>query len=416
MKKRLLTFLMLCALQMISVAFAKESPLIESIMDSEGASQSRPPLGLTVDRHFSPIVGADGFITLIRGYSMLDDKLPPSTLGDTSAPMMAGRFGKLLFVDYLLVSNTAMIAQHEIFGHGFRAREFNLSVHRYKVTPFRGYISYNAHQYAALSPHEKAAFDVGGMEGTRLMGNRLSDRWMDSQSIDVREASLYLSATLDQTLYVLGTKKKYDHHYANGHDVMSYLQNVNQWHKRTALTERKLKRAAFIDFLNPHLFYSLYTCGQYVADGSQIWEYPMLDIGEYRYLPQFRSVLAPFGPEYQMTNWVKGIDHNFQADLRFGSTEGKRSAAIGLLATQLLTSDLLNIDGRADIWHQPKLFTASAAASKQQLGAALSVLARYRILQPLEITGQLGYKTTGYMPGEALKHSPILRVGFGGYF
>jgi len=198
-----------------------------------------------------------------------------------------------------------------------------------------------------------------------------------------------------------------------GNDVISYINTVNQWYGSKVITTQKLRRQVLIDFFDPYFFYSLYSLGQYVIDGKQSFEYPMIPIGEYRYLPALRLALAPYGPEYQLFNIVKGPEFNLLATLRIGNTAGKHSRALGLEVTNIISSDLLFIDGKVDVWHQPKLFTPFAISDADgHFGGALSIIARYRVLQQIDLFGQAGYKTTGYLPGEELKHSPILRVGF----
>lgn len=383
---------------------------------TEPITFEREPVGLTFDRHFSPITGADAMLTILRGYQALDDALVPSSVGDKSFGMIAGRIGKLLFIEGILTS-TQMIAQHEVFGHGYRAREFHVPNLRYRVTPWSGWISMNAAKFNQLSSNEKIAIMAGGMEGTSVLANRIRTRWFNSSanSIDSREAHLYLNASLDQTMYVLDTKRRGDKTFSAGHDVINYINEVNHWYQKNAIDTHKLRRKILLDFVDPYLFYSAYSLGNYIVEGSQIWEYPMISIGEYQYLPATRIALAPYGPEYQLINFIKGPEQSYIATMRYGNTAGRRSSALGLDVLKLIASDLLFIDAKADIWHQPKMFATTASTAKGHFGAALSLIARYRIAPKVDITGQAGYKTTGYMPGEVLKHSPILRIGFAAY-
>jgi len=383
---------------------------------TETISFEREPVGLTFDRHFSPITGADAMITILRGYQALDDALVPSSIGDRSFGMIAGRIGKLIFIEGILTS-TQMIAQHEVFGHGYRAREAHLPNLRYRVTPWSGWIAMNAIKFNELSSNEKIAIDAGGMEGTSILANRIRTRWFNSTSrnIDSREAHLYINTSLDQTLYVLDTKRRSDKTFPIGHDVINYINEVNRWYQKNVIDTHKLRRKILLDFVDPYLFYSAYSLGNYIAEGNQLWEFPMIPIGEYQYLPATRIALAPYGPEYQFINFVKGLEQSYIATLRYGNTGGRHSSGLSLDVLRLISSDLLFIDAKADLWHQPKMFATTAAAAKGHFGAALSLLARYRIAPKIDITGQAGYKTTGYMPGEALKHSPILRIGFAAY-
>jgi hypothetical protein len=371
------------------------------------------PYGPILDRHASPYVGANLIITGLRGYQWLDDKFFPSTAGDTSGPMILARFGRLAVIDVGLVLATGMIIQHEVFGHGFRLREFGVKQIGYRIKPWEGLTTYSSSQYNQLSFSEKAAVSTGGMEANTILANQLRTRWVDSEVIDSREATLYLLSSLDQTAYVLEMSKR-DDTFANGHDVAEYVRDVNSWYQRPVVSMQKLKKRAWLDFFDPYLFYSAYSMGDYVLNGTQQWEYPMLSIGEYRYLPAARMVLAPYGAEYQLNNFIKG-PYTIFANVRYGNTGGRQSSAIGVEVVNFFKSDLLKIGAKVDLWNQPKLFTTNASFSSTKFGGAASLIARYRVLEKLDVVGQAGYKTSGYIPGEILKHSPILRVGLSAY-
>jgi hypothetical protein len=376
------------------------------------SSSGREPIGLIFDHTFSAVVGAEAIITAEEGYMLLDNRLAPTTAGQSSGSMMAGRFGKMLFES--LLSTTAMVTQHEIFGHGARAREFHLHVNKYTISPFSGSTSFSGEGFRRLSRSEQMAVIAGGIEGTSILARQLRDRWFRTQTIDSREANLYFFNYMDQTQYVLRTKNLiHDNTFkgAHGNDILMYVDTLNLWNPTHLLTTSQLRRKVLADLFNPYLYYSIYSLGLYVIDGCQSWEYPMITLGEYQYLPMFRLLLAPYGPEYQMTNLIRGPEHNIIANFRFGNTGRQHSTAIGVEITDVLSSDKLFIDGKIEVWNQPKLFT-QFASGREKIGAAASLLARFPMLKQMSIIGQVGYKTTGYMPGEELKHAPILRIGF----
>jgi hypothetical protein len=129
----------------------------------------------------------------------------------------------------------------------------------------------------------------------------------------------------------------------------------------------------------------------------------------------FRLNFTPFGTEYQFNNYIKTPCRIVQANLRIGETGHKQTWGVGLTATQLLNTDLLTIDGKLDVWKQPQLFKSTAALAKNQLGAAASFIARYKIAPQLDINAQIGYKTSGYLQGEPLRRGVIFKIGFGVY-
>lgn len=377
---------------------------------SDGSTPCCPKgaIGIILDKDFSPLVGSAGLISVWRAYMSLDDHLYPSSQGDTSGYMMLGRLGKLALEDVAL--STGMVTQHEIFGHGWRAREFNIPVFKYLVRPYSGYTEFQLNKYNQLSPSERIAFTAGGMEADGILAKQLRNRWLDTKSIDEREGHFYLITALDQTLYVMNTRQAGNVDYED--DVQAYVQQLNNWFGKPVLNQRKLRHKERVDFLDPYLWYSLYSMGHYLLDGTQCFEYPMIPIGDYQYLPGFRLALAPYGPEYQFINYVRAPDCTLQITLRYSNTGGKNSQGLILETTRLWTADCLSFDGRFDMWCQPELFTQQAHQATRDVGGAASVVARYRIVNNFELMGQLGYKSTGYMPGEALRRGPIVRAGF----
>lgn len=367
-----------------------------------------PELSLLIDKTYSPVVGADLMIFALRGYQALDDCLIPNTEGDTRFMMGVGRLGKY-FLEKLLISSL-MVTQHEVFGHGARAREFHMPITKYVIRPFSGATYFSEIDYNKLHLHQKIAFTAGGMEANTILAKRIQGRWLRSNRIDEREASLYLSSSMDETLYILGTKGIT--HFTEGHDVNKYISLINNWYGEPCLTNTKLRHRVLINFLDPFLYYSWYAFGHYVYDGSQaLCDFPMISIGDYRYLPGARLSLAPYGPEYQFLNHIKTSDHIIQATLRYGNTCGQVSTGAAINITRIFTSDLLNLDLNLNVWNQPKLFTQHAQPKHQRVGFAGSVITHYEITEKLDILGQLGYKTTGFLEGETLKRGVIARIG-----
>lgn len=389
---------------------ASTEQVLETISEPMSCGHG-PTATLLIDEYASPIVGANLILSAWTGYQALDDYLVPSTQGNMDPLMMLGRFGKLMFIDFTLAS-TGMIIQHEVFGHGFRGRSQKVSPSRYTIGPYRGTTYFPAAKYNALSLSEKAAIETGGMEATGILAKTTRDRWLDTNRIDHREAMLYLVNTLDQTTYVLSTK--HDKTFQNdGHDVGAYVNTINTWYGKQVTTQRRLRHNILIDYLDPFFFYSLYSAGLYVYEGCPTWEYPMIPIGDIKYLPGLRANLAPYGPEYVLKNYIKHQDTIYQVNLRYGHTGNTNAYGVHLETLRFWTTDLLTFDGDFDWWYQPKLFTVAGDTEKTRSGFAASAIARYAFTQQFFATGQLGYKMTGYMPGEPLKRGIIARIGVG---
>lgn len=378
----------------------------------DGCSNSccpRFPVGLIFDRTSSEWVGASIFISLLRGYQALDDMLLPNSEGDHSAYTILGRFGKLVIED--VIFSTGMVAQHEVFGHGARAREFKVPVLRYQVLPYSGYTQLS-YKYNFLTPNEKIAIDAAGMEATGILAKRIRDYWLASKFIDEREAHLYVLNALDQPLYALNTRREPYNNIHNSNDISSYVAQINQWYGHQVLSVRRLRQLALFDFLDPYLYYSFFSMGMYIVEGVQCWEYPMIPIGDYQYLPGFRIALAPYGPETQFINYIRSAENTIQARFRYGHTDQRKSWGAGVEITRFWSSDLINLDAKLEIWNQPRLFKANAGQATPKFGAGLWGTLRWCVFSQVELLGQVGYKSSGYVPAEPLKSGPIFRAGF----
>jgi hypothetical protein len=412
MIKQLLATILLtssaCSASSVLANESYETP-IETQEIQTNNDYTKLPVGLIFDKNLSAHVGASGFLTLLSGYQALDNHFLPDTRGDKSAYTMLGRFGKLVLEDVLF--STAMIAQHEVFGHGARAREFHLKMVKYNVRPYKGYVSYLIADYNKLSPSEKITFVTGGMEGTGVLAKRVRDSWLETNTIDERQAHMYFLNITDQTSYILNNRHEKTFN-TDGNDVSAYIRELNAWHGNQVMDKNKLHKKALIDIFDPYLFYSIYGMGLYIFEGTQNWEYPMIPIGDYKYLPGMRLALAPYGPEYQLINYIRSPERSIQATFRRGKTGIRRSLGTTIEMTRLVSSEYFNVDAKFDLWRQPRLFTSSAQNAHHKLGGGLALLARYKMFNCAELVGQLGYKTSGYAPGDPLKRGPYLRAGF----
>jgi hypothetical protein len=75
-----------------------------------------------------------------------------------------------------------------------------------------------------------------------------------------------------------------------------------------------------------------------------------------------------------------------------------------------------NFQVQAEVWQQPKLYLGGESLQELAGGVGGMFSASYRSvplfkLVPIQIYGQLGYKSSGYTPGENLNNAFIARVG-----
>jgi hypothetical protein len=406
MKKNMLV--LLCILSVLPAAYAYEAGEGEAV-----SKQGDVPLQFSVDKHFSMHTGADLVQAGLWGYQTLDNAFLSSTFSAEGYSAKFARFGKLAAEGMLAYWGT--IFQHERFGHGARAREFGLKIIKYKVKPDNGFVQYSTQDYAKLSPAQKSLFVTGGIEGNYILSEHIKYNWLVTDSMDVRASNLYFISYLDQSNYIFNTVKSGT--ISAGNDIAAYVKEVNTWHqKKDAVSLHRLRHYAILDLFDPFVYYSVYGMFNYVANGEQQYEYPMFNIGEYRYLPALRSVLSPWGPEWMLNNYIKGPSGQLMyIGIRNGSTAGKSSRTLTVKASDLFSWQAVYFDVRADVWHQPSISALNAANAKNKLGMAMFSTANYMIKTNIKLLGQVGYKMGGFLPGEPLKAGLVLRAGLGLY-
>jgi hypothetical protein len=173
--------------------------------------------------------------------------------------------------------------------------------------------------------------------------------------------------------------------------------------------------------VNPFFFYALYAgLRGYIWDGNNSGKLQMFNIKGIDYLPSFCMELTPFGLEYHFENYVRAENTIFLLDLRIGdNTFNKSWGGIGLLALNIYENKRLSLDGKLDIWKQPKIEiggTDSTTLKGGTIGGALSLRGYYNLTSsqyPISAILELGYKSAGFLEGYALDSSPIIMFGIG---
>lgn len=378
----------------------------------------KPPITFSIDRDFSAFTGADLNHSLYKAYMWGDDRWLPSTRGDRGRVALVGRFLKLCLETGL--SSFFMVTQHEVFGHGARAREFNLPIEQYRIGFQAGHVAFSPAKYNVLHRHEKVMFALGGMEANAVLGQKIRREFLTQGSMDVREALLYLNSWFDQTSYVMSIRRHESDSSNIGHDVKAYLVHLNQWHGREVLNAKKLRHRSLLDCLDPFLYFSVSNLGQYLYEGEQAFDYPALEVGGYRYLAALRNQLTPYGTELQWLNFLTTPERQvIQAYVKYGKTGEHKSWGLGAeirefySVTSLNQGEAVRLGAKLDLWQQPELLkranTAHGVSKKFGLGA--SVLAAYNLSPGLALNAEFGFKAKGYVIGEPLRSNAIFRLG-----
>jgi hypothetical protein len=389
------------------------------------------------DLHFSPYAGGENILFVHRsierfeGYALTKTSIPFSKKASS-------RFWRLteLYLGWLPVNYFAAVAQHEVFGHGYRIRD----IHRNKaiVTGYHfqapppygnGGGSTNYKVSNQLTTTEESAIAIGGVESTAILAELTRLKWLEANFVDPRQSVLYLVSEYDLSLYIGSLDVKNDET-LDGHDISSYVRTLNYTYTSCFLNKSKLKSLAWINFADPFTYYSIYAWFRYIASGKET-QIPMIPIYSYGYLPNLRLGLTPFGPEIFFENHLLKGKNPIYFYLKGGEHSKNRYTGAGTYVPHLFSTGKWHFGVRLDVWRQPKLLLSPGNTpfleidfeekpnannplypySEQhamRVGAAGSVLIAYQNRSGFE--AELGYKSQGFLPGYSLRASPTARL------
>ncbi len=363
---------------------------------------------LDIDKYYSPYMGANLLFSAWRGYEAVDDIVASGTAGNTSNCMTLVRTGKLAFE--VTLANFLMVIQHEVFGHGARAREFNVSNVGYHINVFTGKTTYPYSSFAQLSVNQQAAMSSGGVEATSIFAAQIENSFFRNGEVDSRAAVLYLLNTFDESLYAFSTTSSVMH---PDNDANAYLLYVNNWFENsTALSSQKMKNSMIWSWLNPMIYMSGFSLIKYLFMGDNTLNFPTLHIGDARFLPTTRVLFAPYGPEYQLlVNLFTKEDKFVGVNLRYGRTSGKTSWGADLIVAPLANYECFYVENKLSIWHQPHLLQNYAPQNTNKYGFGEFLTLYYKLARGVYALGEVGYKVSGYMPGRQLSRGVYWNVG-----
>lgn len=393
---------------------------------------------IIVDINFSPYCGAEDLLTLHHFLIKGEDRLLKRPPFKKSFLAGMGRFGELLCWDIL--DSYLMITQHEIFGHGYRIRD--LGPHYAHVIGYSfkwngAVTSYDITEN--LTTSQECAISIAGVEASAILASRMKMKLLERGKIDGREASLYINSQQDITNYVFSLEKKPLEPTPGGHDINNYLYFLQATYHNGSLTKKKLKSMAFVTLLDPFTYYSLCAWFKFIIDGEK-FDIPMIPIGKCSYLFAFRLGLAPFGPEFFLENYlVDAQKRPIYFYLKGSKYAGNGYLGAGVEQPFMYKNDEgFSLGYRLDVFYQPKVIFkkgvlqvyeleseedyrpvstlppiyTSATLHKKRLGAALSLIFEKEIKKSgCLIYFEPGFKSKGFLPGQALRSGIIARGG-----
>lgn len=363
-------------------------------------------MGFIIDPDISPYMGAEIVNIGLRGYQYLDDRWFSSSEYNQSTWMILGRFGKWVIFDQFF-AQLGKIVQHEFFGHGSRARELDLGVDDHRFELFNSRTVIDPIGFAAASPYKRSAISTAGYEATAVMNKVTRKRWLATDRIDSREASFYIWSWLDATQFAFGSQ--HDEKFQNSSDMAQYVNALTNYYGRQVLGTDTLKRLMVLNFFDPFAFYSLYNIFNYILTGEQEFYYYTFTWGDLETIPVFRTVLAPFGPQYMWTQYyITPSRKLIESRVRYGNRGGVESYGLGVTFNEFWRWGIWNIGTQIDIWRQPR----SSQPFTNRHGIAVVMLGNLQWSENFEWVVELGWKSSGYVPGERLDTQPIIRGGF----
>lgn len=386
-----------CFLSMFFVFLSHESFGKEEKQKKEEKRELH--LGVIWDKDYSPHVGAELVGSLLDGMEFL---IPHKTKGDSglSYAMRAGHSFLDLFLSY-----HGVLIQHEVFGHGHRLREMKAGNISYGFGLFHGW----ADGDRTLYNQREAAFFAGGIEAADIMAHRLEMSFLDTESIKTHRAWTYFFAFGNQSAYIHLFPES-----MKGHDIQSYRRNLNAYYADSnAVSSGRMKLLGLLDYFNPFLYYSVYAIGRYIATGDNSFRYPMFKLARgFEYLPAFRLVMAPYGPEVHFLNYLRIHGFSGLVKLGYGDTLGNQSLFFSAQLNPVQVHKRVSLGGDFSFWSQPKsTFKNLPEAGKRSLGILLALKSQIELVKNFFIQGHLGFKTAGFVPSEGIQGGVIGRAG-----
>jgi hypothetical protein len=384
----------------------------------------------TYDTDISSRAGADNLLGAYYFITGWEDRfLPPRWNEENRFLSKLGGIGyrcvKLTFLDYMILSQYTRLAQHEVYGHGFRAREFGYKNIEYRLgSPFNGGAQTHF-DYGSRGPtwDMDVAMAMGGVEANAVLAGKLKNDWLRSGSMEYHGALLYLSTVSELAGYLSITDEKdLDGPEPDlSNDMLHYLSSVN---RKAGNTERADYKVRYQDLeqyagaysFDPYFWFAVWTVLKtHLWSGQAQFRNPAFRIGPVRYLPGFGSMLNPWGPEFRFENLLSWDRRTVIARYRIGDDAYRRNWGLDLETSELFSYAGATLDADLHFWRQPRVKLARndslPAESRLGYGQSLMVfLPPFVKRVPVRLALGGDYKTLGFLPGRTLAEGFTARV------
>ncbi len=414
---------------------ALSAPSQAQVTSPEPLPWSPSRLMLWYDQDMSGAAGADDILTLHYAVYRIEDKYLPPRLWSESwwlgkAGGIAYRLAKGLLLDDNIIPYYAAVPQHEIFGHGFRAREFGFTPIRYSFSPPPPFGKGNAMTEFTdpgpgnVSVDQNLAVSMAGVEASAVLAVKLRGYWALSGAMDFHGALLYLYSSGDLGNYLSGTDESFldstNTDFSN--DMLSYVYTLNTQagagdRSQYRLHLKRMEKNSLISYADPFYWYSLWTVLKTgLWSGESVFKYPALPLGPVRYLPAAGYGLTPWGPEYWFDNIAAWDRTSVTLRIRIGDDTFRNFWGTDLTAVNILSLAGADLDFSAHLWKQPRLRLDpnDQGVVRDRLGGGGDVTILSPTLPtpwPVRLAAGGGYKALGFVPGEELEQGFNWRIG-----
>lgn len=386
-----------------------------SIKATDEIEKHRGPDGewpLMFDGRGSEFMGASLMLSLNNAFFFGEDRLIDATGITLSQPWGGILRGVELVGLVLPVNDLAFLMQHEYFGHGARAREFSIKSSLPKIQslpmPFGPGLASVSH----APPHnnkESLVLTLGGVEGAMVLAEEINTRWWHHKKMNVKTTFMNILATHNTDGYLwIFPPSRMPAHLRPGHDMVAYIEKVNKMYGDQRLTLDYMNWSVATNLINPYSFFSFYSMYRYVLYGERTNGYPYFTLGDFSFLPVMRYVLAPFGPEFQLHNFMSLGERDFKTYIRYGKLTDSNYFGLGVLG-DIYSRWNMTLGAKFHTWRQPAINANSFGQDK--LGASGSATLNYHPADFISLNGILGYKSAGFVLGEPIDQSLIWRAG-----
>lgn len=413
-------------------------------------SEERANYDLLVDKEFSPLMGGEDLISIHKTLQSLEDWLiPQRSLPPETGFKKLSRWVELAFFwDPLNLIMTTV--QHEVFGHGYRIRTLPKShakVEGYSIHLPYDYFGKGVAGETKLKLGNKATLsdlitiDIAGIEAEEILAKRLKLKWLVTNRLDAREASLYLYTQQGLLLYAISSPKNElkltlmdntDDESFFDNDLHSYVRSLNTAYPSDRISFKKVKHQSYFNLIDPFTLYAICSPWYYIFTGKQ-FRFPMIPLGgEVFYLPGYRVSLAPYGLEKNIDHFFKIKERPLYLYTKWGQHAGNHYWGGGIDYDQCFSWLGGRLGFRIDVWKQPRFYEPIQLTgllqkniaknfpelSKKRYGGSASLIARWSLGEksPMTLYTEMGYKSKGYLPGYPVNNGNIIRLGISSTF